>query len=273
MQLFKLLSLYDADITPKQSKVHLATWNGEQHPIDVYLAGKFEDWQRWQSKRNFGRKYVVSLITLREANKWLFAGVHLSGVPEQKNGDVGYWYPTQELQSCRELNGRLIVSYPRPSNWRQPYLRAESADTSLTVSELRPEKLSIQAFPGYRNVLLTRDELCLITGQSLDSWRAALSSVAGVYVIADSFSGKLYVGSASGEGGIWARWTAYAATGHGGNVELKQLLQKEGKERAASFRFSILEIADIHESDEDILNRESHWKRVLLSREHGFNSN
>lgn len=245
----------------------------------MYLAGKFEEWQRRQNKENFSRRYVVSLINLREAHKWLFAGVHLAGEPVQKRSNIPvpnvdgieYRYPMSELASCSELNGRLVISFERTG--RQSYLVAENWFSELKVSELRPERMTIKEFPGYRNAHLSRDELVLIAGQDIQSWRAALSSVAGVYLIADSLSGKLYVGSASGEGGIWERWKAYAATGHGGNVELRQLLQKEGRERAAAFRLSILEIADIHECGEDILSRESHWKRVLLSREHGLNSN
>lgn len=38
-----------------------------------------------------------------------------------------------------------------------------------------------------------------------------------------SATGKLYVGKADGEDGIWGRWLSYAATVHGGNVGLKQV--------------------------------------------------
>jgi hypothetical protein len=75
------------------------------------------------------------------------------------------------------------------------------------------------------------------------------------------------------EGGIWQRWSDYSKAGHGGNVELKALLQKEGQGRANNFRFSILEIADVHASAEDILQRESHWKNILLTRTNGLNRN
>ena len=62
-------------------------------------------------------------------------------------------------------------------------------------------------------------------------------------------------------------------TSHGGNTELRTLLAEGSFDRAKSFRFSILEIADIHTGDEDVLARESHWKRVLLRRDHGLNRN
>ena len=41
----------------------------------------------------------------------------------------------------------------------------------------------------------------------------------------------------------------------------------------SDFRYSILQIADIHNSEADVLARESHWKRVLVSRDHGWNAN
>ena len=60
---------------------------------------------------------------------------------------------------------------------------------------------------------------------------------------------------------------------HGGNRNLKKLLGVDPMKRAAALQFSVLEIADIHVSDEEILARESHWKTVLLTRIHGLNAN
>ena len=62
-------------------------------------------------------------------------------------------------------------------------------------------------------------------------------------------------------------------TGHGGNLELKRLLQAEGAAYADNFQFGVLEIADAHASTEDILARESYWKELLLSGAHGYNAN
>jgi len=122
-------------------------------------------------------------------------------------------------------------------------------------------------------VNLAKGELDLIVDQGLESWRTVLSNVAGVYLVSDTVSGKLYVGKAVGKGGIWQRWCSYSHTGHGGSVELRRLIEDEGIERAAAFRFSILEIADIHASDDDVSRRETHWKNVLLTRTHGLNAN
>ena len=39
----------------------------------------------------------------------------------------------------------------------------------------------------------------------------------------------------------------------------------------SNFQYSILEIADTHASDDDILDRESYWMKVLKTREFGLN--
>jgi hypothetical protein len=100
---------------------------------------------------------------------------------------------------------------------------------------------------------------------------AALSSVAGVYLVSDPKDGKLYVGSATGTGGIWGRWSQYIDGKVGKNKHLVELVGKEGVERAEHFRFSVLEIADTHASHEDVLQREQHWMKVLMSSIHGYN--
>jgi hypothetical protein len=131
----------------------------------------------------------------------------------------------------------------------------------------------VARFPGFRKVDLSYDELCLISRQQIQDWTSALSSVAGVYLITDTLDNKLYVGSASGQGGIWQRWTDYASTGHGGNVELKALLGQGNASRARHFRYAILEIADVHDDVTSIIERETHWKNILLSRICGWNRN
>jgi hypothetical protein len=271
MRVLDLIAFMDPAVLPGKTKVHLATWNGRDHPLDVYLAGKFDDWQQWQSRRNFEREFVISLIALSRPNRWLFAGVHQSHGSRWLEEHSAHYYTLVERPACSELNGRLIVEFRRPG--RQSYLNAETWAEQMLLDSILPERIKFAEFPGYKAVDLAKHELDLIVAQGLDSWRTALSNVAGVYLISDTASGRLYVGSATGEGGIWGRWCQYSATGHGGNQELRNLLQESEMERPMAFRFSVLEIADTHTSVEQILQRESHWKRVLLSRDHGWNAN
>ena len=134
--------------------------------------------------------------------------------------------------------------------------------------------MRVSDFRGYSWSLLTKSDLDIVVRQAVPSWRAALSSVAGIYVISDTATGKLYVGSATAGEGIWSRWCAYSTSGHGGNVELKALLDREGPGYANNFQFGVLEIADTHSSQDDVLKREAYWKQLLLSRTpHGYNAN
>lgn len=271
MQLFQLLQTLDPDLAPKRCKIHLACWNGLDDPLDVYLAGKFDEWQACQNQENFGRDFVISLIALPQTHHWLFAGAHDSlGCTWVAKGP--FWrYKLRRRSGTNELDGRLIVLFKRTG--RQSYLRGENWSAALEVAELRPEKLCVREFPGYSWATLTKQHLDVVVRQQVASWKAALGAVAGVYVITDRETGKLYVGSATAGEGIWTRWCAYSATGHGGNLELKRLLKEKGPAYAENFQFGILEIADTHASQEDILQRESYWKELLQTRVHGYNAN
>jgi len=150
MLIFPLIAVLNEHVVPRQTKLHLATWNGSQNPLDVYLDGGFYEWQRWQSKKNFERNFVLSMIALPAANQWLFAGVHRSAKVELINGYNRYYYPLTELEELKELNGRLTINFERPG--RQSYLNAESWFEGLKLAEIRPEKLTTSDFPGYRKI-------------------------------------------------------------------------------------------------------------------------
>ena len=94
-------------------------------------------------------------------------------------------------------------------------------------------------------------------------------------MIVDKFNGKKYVGSAYGDSGIWSRWCTYINTGHGYNDELVMLIEKNGIDYARKyFQFAILELRSMKTDDDTIINRESFWKEVLLTRGiFGYNKN
>ncbi len=271
MLFFQLLQMLDDELVPDRCKLHLAGWNQKEDPLDVYLAGDFDDWQSWQTKRNFQLDFVVSLIALRRSNTWLFAGAHESHESEWVEEHGLYRYRLLRRDGPNELDGRLVVYFERPG--RQSYLLGEKWEQALHVAEIRPEKLRVAEFPGYSWSMLSKQQLDTVVKQEVESWKSALGSVAGVYLIADRQTGKLYVGSATGDEGIWSRWCAYSATGHGGNRELRELLRRKGDDYAENFQFGILEIADSHASTDDVLSRESHWKELLLTRTYGYNAN
>ncbi len=203
-------------------------------------------------------------------DRWLFAGVYRV-IDVQAGQTTAFKYATELLPGQADLIGRIIVRYKR--EYRASYIWGHKYGDELEVAEIRDSPLSIGLFPGYNNVRMSHAELSLLVSKEEPSWKAALSSVGGIYLITDTMVGKLYVGSACGEGGIWQRWRAYAETGHGNNTELRVLLTQQGTKYADNFQYSILEIADLQDSVEEICARECHWKNVLLSREFGYNAN
>jgi hypothetical protein len=252
-------------------KIHLAT-GCNPTPLEAFFDGKFKRWQEEQNQRNFQCEEIVSLIYLG-GERWLFAGVFLvKGVQPRLVGAIQrYLYLTEEVPGLEHLTGRAIVRFQK--NFRASYLRGATYGKELLVDELRGQRLSVGDFPGYNGVLLSFQILCTIIREEIPSWRSALRSVSGVYLVVDTANGKQYVGSACGGEGIWQRWMAYVATGHGGNKELKVLLSEKGSECARNFQFSILEVCDLNASQEHVVGRETHWKDVLLSREFGYNCN
>ncbi len=249
-------------------KVHLACWNGHEHPLDVFYAGTFKAWQEWQNQRNFQCAQVIGLIDMGRG-RWLFAGVYqILDCQENSGPGTPFHYSTQLLPGQEEWIGRIIVQHTRSG--RASYIWCKPG-VELPLVELRQEKLTIGDFPGYNAVAVSHAQLKIITDQKIDSWHGALANIKGVYLITDTQTGRHYVGKASGQEGIWQRWCVYADNGHGDNAELKKVLKEKGPEHMNHFQYAILEIADTHASDADILARESYWMKVLRSRSFGLN--
>ena len=114
MDLFTVLQALDEHVTPDRCKLHLAVWNGEFDPLDVYLEGGFDDWQSWQRRKNFGLDLVVALIAMSEPDLWLFAGVHDVVRVEHVEGNHPFRYRMTRRPTCEELDGPLDYQVPTP---------------------------------------------------------------------------------------------------------------------------------------------------------------
>jgi hypothetical protein len=251
----------------KDYKVHLAT-TGENNPLTAFLQNNFKEWQESQSKRNFERNYIVSLIYY-DKDEWLFAGIYKSISSELIK--ERYIYETELLDINTELIGRLIIKYEK--SYRQSYPYLENCIDDFYISQILKEKYSIAEFPGYEHINIDFDILQTIVKNNDLSWYTALKNIKGVYIITDKSNGKHYVGSVYGIDAFWSRWTQYAENGHGGNKDLKKLIAENGINYSKKFQFSILEIRATTTADNEIIERENYWKDILLTREYGYNKN
>lgn len=199
-----------------------------------------------------------------ETNKWLLFDISEITKDLEKYGAVGYEYRT--LEEYKKFFGRLIVGY---SNKSQNLIRkAESVIEECKVLEIIDDVFEDDIFPGYENINLSWKELSRIINKK--DWKTALENQKGVYLITDIATGKRYVGSAYGKDMLLGRWKNYVDNGHGGNVELKGLAMEYIK---TNFKYSLLDIYKSTTDDSVIINRESHWKRVLLTRDERFGYN
>ncbi len=277
-----------------QYKFHAAVWNGWKHPLDDFIkdgkiAGRGDDslWWGWQAYHEEGKKdrwtrqYIVSFMQFypEGIKMWLFGGIF-----EVKGKREDGYYDVHLTDKGKEWIGRLKVSYPEPKRQRYPYL--ENVYDDLEFSEMLKVRYSGAIFPGYENVSLKFDELEFIVNANKEDWKNTLSSVKGIYVIFDKETGKKYVGSAYGENGIWGRWCQYVEHLHGGNKELKKLLEGDSLQEIfqkedsrdyvrKNFRFTMIEWTSYKNKTDDsyIIGRENFWKEALLSREFGYNAN
>jgi hypothetical protein len=256
---------------PEQFKLHVARWNREYEPLDVWVRSRAE-WQEWQEYRptrdDFNRPYIFALARFyHEPDIWLFTGVYQV---LERHSDR---YAVELVDDGAGFIGRLKLRLAYPD--RATRVKFENHYDVLEVQEVLREPYSGRSFRGYEDIDLSFDELETLVRNSRPDWRASLASIKGIYLISDVITGKRYVGSAYGDGGIWSRWCEYVTTGHGGNVELRKLVIEPTLDYCRkAFRFALLEHRSSITSDQVILDREIFWKKILLSRgEYGLNRN
>ena len=88
----------------------------------------------------------------------------------------------------------------------------------------------------------------------------------GVYLLVNRETGQQYVRCALGGGGFFDHWGDYAATGHGGNVQLRGTTPED-------LDVSVLEAVESTATGLDVIAVEVAWKRKLGTRVRGMNSN
>ena len=263
-------------INPERYKLHLACWNGEKQPLDIFVCDRTEwdGWNAWRGKRDdFNRDFIFSLIDFYpEEDRWLFGGAYR--VISRKAVNYSKSYKIELLEESKPFIGRLKISLKRPS--RAKSVNLERFFNKLVVTEILSESYTGEEFPGYDKIDIRFPMLKQIIQRQRTTWRAALENAKGVYLITDTRNRKKYVGSAYGTAGVWSRWECYAGTGHGYNDELTKLLSTQRGLNYAriNFSFALLEYFTMKTDDAVIVRRESYWKDVLFSRvPHGYNKN
>jgi len=230
-----------------------------------------------------GAKHLVSCIR-NAPGRALLVGIYAIGtarsitveefwqMPEHKQAaNFGYqgfkadaqrpttlFFDLQLQDSLAQWKGKLVLEWRggERSWWRWANRNV------LRVHAILEESALAAAPPPWDEMRFSWNELQVLPQR----WRNALEHWRGIYFILDESDGRGYVGSAYSNTNILGRWLGYAATGHGGNVQLRNRDPQR-------FRFSILERVSPDMPADEVIRREASWKLRLHTREYGLNSN
>ena len=256
-------------------RVKFNIYNGYDDPLDLYKTNPDEvnvTWFLWHDDRRYFNvgQTAICLLKLR-GDQWLLTTI--KKITRLLDVTDGVGYDAVEVKEYEQYFGRLVVEYHNPC--RTMGRKYENVMDELEVVQILNEQYTGNEFPGYENVRLSYPLLKNIVDRQLPGWVDALRNQKAVYLITDTKTGKMYVGSATSQTGmLLQRWSSYAADGHGGNVELRELVKQQGLDYVKdNFQYSILENYNARMDDGYILKRESWWKETLCTRTHGYNKN
>ena len=253
----------------------LSRWNSN---VDISERDVgFSYWSHFGSSSKNTKNFKVGQICLGfirlTGNKYLFitAG-KITSIPDEP-GPCEY----KPLHEFDGYIGRLIAVIDKGNTYGRYVFNLKPFwdDKRIKVLEILSSEYKQLEFPGYSNVLLKFDELMnILTGEQHALYRSHLAAVSGIYLLTDTHSGKMYVGSAYGIDGIAQRWNCYLNTQTGNNKKLIELYNEKGVQYFKdNFKFTILEVFDKKTDSKIIINSESMWKNKLMTREFGYNNN
>ncbi len=227
---------------------------------------EFLAYQNTQSKDVFnGVDYIVSFIG-EEGLFSRFVGVYKL-TDRKKIADDHFEYQMEEVkEQFDDLKERVIIRWENAISWHQ-WIKNE-----MEIIKIHPG-LHYKQFTDYSDFILNFDELKEIVTKQYSDWKKMLSATKGIYLINDTKTGKLYVGSAYGEDGIWGRWCKYVSTnGHGDNKTLKELIATDPK-HGINFQFSILMLLPRTITADEAIKKERLFKNKLGTNSFGLNNN
>lgn len=227
-------------------------------------------WGWYGDKRNFYPGDIVFSFVRTNGDEWLFvSAARITDVPDNSRAEY------EVLDAYKGFFGRLTILYHKGQKFGRYVFRMKDIANKAVVKEISPDMYDGKKFSGYDNVRLSYSDLETIVRLRPGDWVNALENQKAVYLITDCANGKLYVGSATADSGmLLARWESYVKNGHGGNAELKAIVENKGLDYVKdNFQYSVLENYNARVGDEYVLKREKYWKDVLQTVRRGYNKN
>jgi len=247
----------------------------------LHRRGLIESYQSVQGQDCLNCDYLIAFMG-KDQTKASFAGVwkvlgrtsepdpkYVEGFPYENyftvTGDI--YYKLEPVPGYEDLIDRVIIDWGKATrSWHQ-WLKNKPVIEVLPKGQVKP-------FPGYLDFVLSFEELTQMVNSSdaNRTWHQMLKSVAGIYLITDTKTGLLYVGSAYGKDGILGRWQTYVQTGHGNNVLLREIMASDAN-RKQDLAFTILRTLPSTLTAKEVIVSEKLYKQKLGSIVHGLNMN
>lgn len=228
-------------------------------------------WGWYGSNKNFYIGQVVfSFIRMQSDDEWLLISVgKVTNIPENGRAEV------KIVDKFKSLFGRLIINLKKGNTFSRYAFNLSTYLDKAVVKAILPTMYNGEIFEGYDRIHLSFGKLqSILKGKISPTYYEALKKITGVYCLTDTKTGKLYIGSATGIGGVAERWGNYLDSKHGGNVELIKLYNEKGEEYFKNnFNFTLLEYFGLSYDSDKIKAREQYWKMCLDTINHGYNDN
>ena len=275
MELYLNDLLHISDDEMKNVKIRFNQHNGSENPLDLYVRDPEyvnSQYFLWRSQRRYFSVGQIAICFLKiSEDMWLLTTI--KKIKRDLDVIEGINYECEEIAEYKPYFGRLIIKFHKTFQTQGVFYK--SVFKELIVDQILPSQYDGEDFPGYDKVRLSYEKLSSIISREKRDWIAALENQKAVYLITDKHNVKLYVGSATSDTGmLLQRWKNYIENGHGGNKELKRIVNENGLEYIKRyFQYSILENYNSKVDDSVILERESWWKETLQSRNFGYNQN
>ena len=281
LPLNSILNLTHQEVDNSKIEFNMQDGTGGQPFLDRWLkqsehqkeTGTCEEcsyWGWYGKQRNFHiGQWVFSFARMTDDEWLLVSAAEIMDVPPMQYATV------RILEKYLPLFGRLIVKCKKGNTFSRYVFNLSRYIDQATVKEVLPCIYSGEKFEGYDRVHLPYHRLAdIFNGKILPTYYEALKKITGVYCLTDTYTGMLYIGSATGEEGVAQRWGNYLDSKHGGNKKLVDLYNRKGAEYFEKhFTFTLLEYFGLSYDTSKIIDREQYWKMCLDTIRNGYNDN
>lgn len=244
------------------------------------IAG-FEEYQSVQGRFAFNAGDFVASFVAPPSGETIFVGLY-EVIERYRNREAltcplsGFVYQAGKAHQhtmrrsplMQDYIGTLVIDWTTIGRQKPSQTFVQGAhDNPKPVLEIRRE-VQRKEFPGFRNFYAEVEHLNHLP----DSWKMALASVWGIYLLVCNATGKQYVGAAYGVDGILGRLLQYKSPQAVGNKRLVR--HDRSKNLGRGYRCCVLDVITPGVSVSEIAQLESQWKEKLQTRgEWGLNEN